>query len=119
MKTREMEFRGKLTTDDDKWRYGYYSKLFNGDCFINNILVIPETVGQYTGQIDKKGVKIFEGDILKVQTSRNSSPTVYEYRKVNYNATYFSGFVFDKGIYNPEYHEVVGNIYDTPEMLEG
>lgn len=80
--------------------------------------VVPETVGQYTGLTDKNGKKIFEGDI------------VYYYMSpyhVRFIVEFFDGaFVIkSKGnhIRSPLYHfcplvEVIGNIYDNPELLE-
>lgn len=67
---RDIEFRGKRV-DNGEWVYGYLYVTHTGEYEIGvynkelNIerityLVIPETVGQYTGRTDENGVKIFE-----------------------------------------------------------
>lgn len=89
--------------------------------------VIPETVGQYTGLTDKNGKKIFEGDILK-------PPCWYWhiYRCVCiYREEHQTGSIQGFGLYHKindwvelvdtdewDEFEVIGNIYDNPELLE-
>lgn len=84
--------------------------------------VNPETVGQYTGMKDKNGKRIFEGDIIDFSDRSYSDG----YGVVRYDAegTEFE-FVYDdhyEGLgrcYYPEDVEVIGNIYDNPNLVRG
>ena len=125
---REILFRGKRT-DNGEWVEGYYSPVnipITGNMrhFINvggyrAVEIDSETVGQYTGLNDKNGVKIFEGDIVRYGDTIHR--VVFEQR----NGTAYFGLVYAACETLPFGHyqdlkqiEVIGNIYDSPELLE-
>lgn len=121
---REILFRGKSKVRGD-WVEGCLVRRYNGyvgidrphpDLCFELIQVEPETVGQYTGLTDKNGKKIFEGDICWF-----------------YGGDYYSGLWEQNAIVaitdmtddeqthylnNAEYCEVIGNIFDNPELIK-
>lgn len=126
--------------DTGFWREGYYACESNHACFGNELkyehfifvdefmdwnlgglqryTVDPKTVGRFIGLYDKNGKMIFEGDIVRVHDC------IHDHN--------FNGYVsFANGSFmvrdDPVTHyrwmdyfvEVIGNIHDTPELLEG
>lgn len=123
---REYLFRGKMIANGN-WSEGNLLVTKQGCCITpdatvlgSNVAVNPETVGQYTGMKDKNGKRIFEGDIIDFSDRSYSDG----YGVVRYDAegTEFE-FVYDdhyEGLgrcYYPEDVEVIGNIYDNPELV--
>jgi uncharacterized phage protein (TIGR01671 family) len=80
---------------------------------------------QYTGLKDKNDVEIYEGDILSEGNSGYGYKklTIVEWREA-YSGEQFcevglnSELVDYYGGVNPEYKEVVGNIYENQEMVK-
>ena len=95
--------------------------------------VIPETVGQFTGLTDKNGKKIFEGDIISaitLYTGKEQTAVVCfgNFIDENNGDEYIGFFIEFDGIKTTATQlamkecknriEVIGNIYDNPELLE-
>lgn len=78
--------------------------------------VIPETVGQYTGLVDRNGKKIFEGDVLNL--GRGCAYVTFKYFQWICKNENFGPYYWHRLEDYPENYEVVGNIYDNPELLE-
>lgn len=150
--TREIKFRGKvmyhdpMTNPSNGWVEGYYFQDLTQGEMCSYIIqtpctwdVIPETVGQFSGLLDKNGKEIYEGDIVR---KKEIGGYGYEYigvvryyekdcrfgidltatDKFSKRALFVDGKVEESNMqytitYTLEY-EVVGNIHDNPELLK-
>lgn len=134
---REILFRGKRT-DTGEWVQGYvcrshrhrgsldseiesyYFNALDDNGWVSECVVSAETVCQYTGLTDKNGKKIFDGDIL-LYIDRECPDDILR------ELVAWNGFslVARKGKrdivmsnWECEHMEVIGNIFDNPELLE-
>ena len=152
---REILFRGKRK-DNGEWVEGDFYRVdilcfiiprsssgtySRGKYLIKDVYpcyeVIPETVGQYTGLVDKNGRKIFEGDYW-LDTDCDYLVYVVEFRGGQYGFACYGqkgalmpyGFDEDAGGWGEidfepmtdfyiESIEIEGNIHDNPELLGG
>lgn len=132
---REILFKAKRI-DNGEWVNGYYQKRY--DLLGNErhlilhvdsrtvwelVEINPETLCQFTGLTDKNGNKIWENDILMAHLD-GSYPEDVTYETVEWN---FAGWVGNEtdstdrkylDEFDLEYFEVVGNIFDNPELLQ-
>lgn len=134
----EILFKAKRI-DNGEWVEGYlfetqentyivYNNQFDDDLFLSpsNIFIVVDanTICQYTGLTDKNGCKIWEGDVCD---RHEKYPEIVKYRQGDYVLDYSYAFGKDSGFNycNLGFYvcergcvEVIGNIFDNPELLE-
>ena len=132
---REILFRGKCVQNGD-WIFGWYSKACYGSWPLRDAIadidkaedgclgfeeVDPNTVGQFTGLIDKNGTKIFEGDIVRLDIAGIIFNAVCKFHSGSFGLVWhymgadrWQAFT---SICHVEY-EVIGNVHDNPELTE-
>ena len=129
---REILFRGKLS-HSGVWVEGNLIKDRNGNKSIipfnvfepdGHHLIIdsdeawrvdPETVGQFTGMTDKKGKKLFEGDVYSMGEKNILYVVIFD------KSQFIGKQVGNRSLAGLGYWksdiEIVGNVYDNPELL--
>ena len=141
---RDIKFRGftineeKYGNGKDGWIYGNLLLLDNKKAQIQDInddnffkFIDIKSLGQYTGLHDKNGKEIYEGDIIEFSYDMfvGNFDTFVAKGKVVFEEGAFYIEVFENErttkdeaylLYsiNLDTIEVIGNIYDNPELLE-
>lgn len=136
---REIKFRGRDTFKSDyfpaKWWYG--GIMIDGDdawlCVktekkgVVSVKVDRDTIGQYTGIKDKNNTEIWEGDIVRFYYKNcpwmNHIAYVFydkgEWMSQSANKRCNPCCIFPGNKAEIYEIEVIGNIFDNPELLKG
>lgn len=123
---RKILFRGKRIDNGEWIEGGYYKEDYTayvyitfwnsfGLGFMDAKQVVPVTVGQYTGLYDTNGEPIFEGDIVEAEGVFGKIE--YSESEAMFQAV-FDGWCVDFDHFRGSNVEVIGNIHDSPELLE-
>jgi uncharacterized phage protein (TIGR01671 family) len=124
---RTIKFRGKRV-DNGRWVDGNLVKGYDAtyivyDAFNDDyrwgfenvfIPVVPESIGQFTGLLDKNGKEIYEGDLIKSVFFEDINDEVVWNQ--HYCQFTFGGAEFNVEI-KPSDLEVMGNVHDNPELV--
>ena len=119
---------GNLITNERNEKQKYIGYIFDERNGVINdfdiVEVIPTTLCQYTGLVDKNGQKIWENDICD---RKEKYPEIVVFNEGDWQLDY--SYVFGKEIHSDACNlgfyvcerncvEVVGNIFDNADLLE-
>jgi uncharacterized phage protein (TIGR01671 family) len=96
--------------DFKKIAFNFYDSLFE-ECRL--------VFQQYTGLLDKNGVEIYEGDIVKATSDQYTNENFIG--KVIFDEGYFCTWVNKndiRGVWSGDDIEVIGNIFENKDLLD-
>lgn len=136
--------KGYITFGNNTYKIKLFGEGYN-NYQVTAFEVIPETVGRYTGLTDKNGTKIFEGDILECNNNPKDLVKVVfgEFDVIEVDTLHVIDTVigwhyevvptdalsrcepFNTSMPLTDFYiqylcnmQIIGNIYDNPELLE-
>lgn len=121
-------YRSKYKNGD--WVYGLITKQYSKEFWdklndemrdiygVSGIEIDRNAVGQFTGMYDKFGNEIFEGDIVKCLSLKYGYVNKEVYYAEDEAKFMLNSCGTDYGFEEYVNVEVIGNIYDNPELLE-
>lgn len=115
---RELKFRA---WSEETKSFEYFDLYEGTECGLTNLQIWARNtqIEQYTGLEDKNGKEIYEGDIVQWRYDRIPNKRVVEYsvgQEAYYPYNTTMGFCFPE---SEDGYEVIGNMHDNPELLEG
>jgi uncharacterized phage protein (TIGR01671 family) len=135
---RTIKFRAKDYKGSFQFGTYYYGCMyptsFNGH-YVNDTQIDEKTLGQFTGLHDKNGKEIYEGDIVKYHTQVRATHVVatvkFEQQACAYWAKWsekadgrtinrykeLTATFGDGETFNCDTYEIIGNIYEHPNLL--
>lgn len=136
---RPIKFRGKRV-DTGEWIYGDLLTSNGTECEISDwdkvdyfrYDVIPETISQFTGLLDKNGKEIYEGDFVEWCFFDCQQREHFLRGNIKWHQGGFILNITENDFENAGYYaisdlstdtesdvEILGNVHDNPELLKG
>lgn len=136
---KDILFRGKSQGRNSEWVYGWYAPISVSDSHGPQMVIVtvepneyaymgyggciaspkfytvePNTVGRFTGLLDKHGRKIFEGDVVRAMMHYGPAGSIESVAVIDFKK--YDGYRWQ--YFDVKTIEVIGNIYDNPDFLE-
>lgn len=134
---RQIKFRGKTLNGEYVFGNYHYSAdnkfhyILNQEKFIyvddEHILylhpsevhvVIPKSIGQFTGLHDKNGKEIFEGDVIKPLKVLNATLRQVIFLKGGFWAYRDDNDFYALDFYDGDSCEIIGNVFENPDLVK-